>query len=630
MKKENTRYFDKIELGNQAFRKLWKDSEYHKLFYKKPQYFAIWKYLICITSHTDTDIVKRGQCKTSYREIMKQVKVKFDIDITLQMIRTLVKKLESDKMILINKSKTGSVITLINFDKYQDKNTQNNIKQQYNKNKEFFMNGMENNTPNNTQITHPQHKNNTPNNTPNNTQITHPQHKNNTQNNTYFNTLIIQILQQQTAILQAIQENNKITQDLLKEMFLSKNNTQNNTPNNLNNTQITHQQHTDNTPAYKEHVRDRDNIENIDNTLTPPSNNKLSNENQNLNQQENQTNKPQDFETNKNQKKCEVQVNFSQENEKGFNNPTQPQETYQPQETSQQPQDNEDNEDLSIDRKAVEEFAKDNILSKFFQVYGKESLSFDSIKSNQEFLNVYSDSTQVLSNVNTQRFFNTGTCFMKDEYNFNTGEILSFYRWRLSQKQKYYDENKEAKQSFLSFDKSFCLLKDVKYIDIWQSQGKPKSHLESIEEDNLNKESREQQKQLNEKEEIERILDGKLINSYDNSINSFIDRLNNSLPNLRNTYRIVGTGNKTIFVYEESILGRSKIERLFEKWKQHYESDYNIAFFKTELLFDYLENNTQNNTQNSLNNTHAKNNTDATHVIVAKENNEFKAMLDSF
>lgn len=88
----------------------------------KPNYLAVWLFLILEANHKDACIIfdnqkmtiKRGQCLTSIRKISKKFKL------SLGSVHNILKYLISERMIERSGNNRCSLVTIINYDLYQE------------------------------------------------------------------------------------------------------------------------------------------------------------------------------------------------------------------------------------------------------------------------------------------------------------------------------------------------------------------------------------------------------------------------------------------------------------------------------------------------------------------------------
>ena len=83
-------------------------------FYKPDKWFKIWFYLISKVNHKDNRLFKRGSGLVTYGEIEERTKA------TKGQIDKLMRFLKKSEMATTRKSTRGMVITILNYDKYQD------------------------------------------------------------------------------------------------------------------------------------------------------------------------------------------------------------------------------------------------------------------------------------------------------------------------------------------------------------------------------------------------------------------------------------------------------------------------------------------------------------------------------
>ena len=116
----------------------------HPIFCGKPERIAVWAWIISTAAWKDTRqdadgktvMIKRGQVLTSYRQISSATGV------GVQVIRTLIERLQSESAINTDTNNGRILITLCNYEKYQSV-------------------GANANTASNTTITQEQHSDNT-------------------------------------------------------------------------------------------------------------------------------------------------------------------------------------------------------------------------------------------------------------------------------------------------------------------------------------------------------------------------------------------------------------------------------------------------------------------------------------
>ncbi len=85
-------------------------------FWKPASWFKIWFYILVKVSFKDTKQFKRGQGLFTYDEIARQTKA------TTTIVYKCLKYLKRDHMIDNKKTTRGSLITVLNYDLYQDYN----------------------------------------------------------------------------------------------------------------------------------------------------------------------------------------------------------------------------------------------------------------------------------------------------------------------------------------------------------------------------------------------------------------------------------------------------------------------------------------------------------------------------
>jgi len=103
---------DKIPEGYTMWARQTIDSDI--FFYKPDKWFKIWFYLISKVNHKDNRLFKRGSGLVTYGEIEERTKA------TKGQIDKLMRFLKKSEMATTRKSTRGMVITILNYDKYQD------------------------------------------------------------------------------------------------------------------------------------------------------------------------------------------------------------------------------------------------------------------------------------------------------------------------------------------------------------------------------------------------------------------------------------------------------------------------------------------------------------------------------
>lgn len=88
-------------------------------FYKDTNTKALFIHLLLNTNHADYktnkgNIIKKGYCQTSVRKLSEET------GLSIQNVRTCLKKLESGNQIKINNTNKYSIIEIINWEKYQE------------------------------------------------------------------------------------------------------------------------------------------------------------------------------------------------------------------------------------------------------------------------------------------------------------------------------------------------------------------------------------------------------------------------------------------------------------------------------------------------------------------------------
>jgi len=88
------------------------DSEI--FFYKPDKWFKMWFYIVNKVNHKDTNLFKRGTNLITYGEIMSSTKA------TKNQVDKLIRFLKKTEMATTRKTTRGMVITICNYDKYQN------------------------------------------------------------------------------------------------------------------------------------------------------------------------------------------------------------------------------------------------------------------------------------------------------------------------------------------------------------------------------------------------------------------------------------------------------------------------------------------------------------------------------
>jgi len=99
----------------------------NKAFFKKPNYLAVWIYLLLNANHSDNEfifnnktvIVKRGSLITSQKGISEYFKI------SIGTVSRILNYFKTENQIEIKTSNLNTYITIINYDGYQDNGNQN-------------------------------------------------------------------------------------------------------------------------------------------------------------------------------------------------------------------------------------------------------------------------------------------------------------------------------------------------------------------------------------------------------------------------------------------------------------------------------------------------------------------------
>ena len=93
-------------------------------WYTDPNTFRLFFHLVLMVNHTDNywrgQLIKRGQKVTSYNKLSNQ------LDLSVQQIRTSIKKLESTHEITRTSTNKNTLITVVNYDIYQSEKKNSN------------------------------------------------------------------------------------------------------------------------------------------------------------------------------------------------------------------------------------------------------------------------------------------------------------------------------------------------------------------------------------------------------------------------------------------------------------------------------------------------------------------------
>jgi len=84
------------------------------VFNKPDKWFKIWFYIVSRANHTDNGQLKRGQCHLTYKSIMLNCKA------TKSQVAHCVYWLKNEGMIVTSKSTRGFIVTIYNYQSYQD------------------------------------------------------------------------------------------------------------------------------------------------------------------------------------------------------------------------------------------------------------------------------------------------------------------------------------------------------------------------------------------------------------------------------------------------------------------------------------------------------------------------------
>ena len=91
---------------------------------KPPLHLKLWIWMLCQAKFSNSNGLKRGQLKTSISEMREAMSYKIGyrkITPSIMQIRSVYGALTKDKNISTMKITGGLIITILNYDKYQDK-----------------------------------------------------------------------------------------------------------------------------------------------------------------------------------------------------------------------------------------------------------------------------------------------------------------------------------------------------------------------------------------------------------------------------------------------------------------------------------------------------------------------------
>lgn len=87
------------------------------IFYWKPdKWFKIWFFIVNKVNHTDNKLFKRGENLTTYKEIQNATKA------TKDQVDKFIRWAKEESMLTTRKTTRGMIISVLNYDKYQDLN----------------------------------------------------------------------------------------------------------------------------------------------------------------------------------------------------------------------------------------------------------------------------------------------------------------------------------------------------------------------------------------------------------------------------------------------------------------------------------------------------------------------------
>ena len=115
---------------SQGFIFVWRSLKESDVWFMPPEYLKLWVYLLIETNHQKARYrgftVNRGQCFRSYQEIAEAVsyfKGSCRVPVTRDQVKRMMHYFKKQKMITTKKEPRGVLITIINYEKYQQSTT---------------------------------------------------------------------------------------------------------------------------------------------------------------------------------------------------------------------------------------------------------------------------------------------------------------------------------------------------------------------------------------------------------------------------------------------------------------------------------------------------------------------------